>query len=280
MQNITERIHSAEEYIRSKADMKPIVGMILGSGLGGFADLLEDAIRIPFREIPGFPVPTVEGHAGELVIGRFSKTPVAILNGRVHFYEGQPQREITIPVRVLRRLGADTLILTNAAGGINLDFSAGALMLIRDHINYSGQNPLIGQNLDEFGPRFPDMTDIYTKELREELKQRAQNAGILLREGVYAMYSGPSYETPAEIRMFRTLGADAVGMSTVPESIVARHSGMRVIGISCITNMAAGVTGGIIHHAEVVETANRVKREFKELLQIAINLCAEKPAAK
>ncbi|MEA4915252.1 MAG: purine-nucleoside phosphorylase [Christensenella sp.] len=275
MNTIMKRIDSAEGYIRSKVDIKPVLGMILGSGLGGFADLLEDAIRIPFRDIPGFPVPSVEGHAGELVIGKYGKTPVAILSGRVHFYEGQPQSEITIPVRVLRRLGADTLILTNAAGGINLDFSAGALMLIRDHINYSGQNPLIGENLGEFGPRFPDMTDIYTKELREELKQRAQLAGILLSEGVYAMYSGPSYETPAEIRMFRTLGADAVGMSTVPEAIVARHCGMRVIGISCITNMAAGVTGGIIYHAEVVETANRVKREFKELLQIAIDLCAD-----
>lgn len=255
-----------------------MLGMILGSGLGGFADLMEDAVRILFREIPGFPVPTVEGHAGELVIGRFGATPSAVLSGRVHFYEGLPQNEITIPVRVLQRLGVNTLILTNAAGGINLDYSAGSLMLIRDHINYSGQNPLIGANLPEFGPRFPDMTDIYTKKLREELKKRAQSAGILLREGVYAMYSGPSYETPAEIRMFRVLGADAVGMSTVPEAIVARHGGMRVVGISCITNMAAGVTGGVIHHEEVVETANRVKREFKELLQIAVNLCAEKSA--
>lgn len=273
-----ERVLAAEAYIRSKTDIKPMLGMILGSGLGGFSDLMEDAVRILFREIPGFPVPTVEGHAGELVIGRFGAIPAAILSGRVHFYEGLPQNEITIPVRVLQRLGANMLILTNAAGGINLDFSAGALMLIRDHINYSGQNPLIGTNLPEFGPRFPDMTDIYTKELREELKKRAQSAGILLREGVYAMYSGPSYETPAEIRMFRALGADAVGMSTVPEAIVARHGGMRVVGISCITNMAAGVTGEVIHHEEVVKTADRVKREFKDLLQIAVNLCAEKSA--
>ena len=274
MEAILERVKTAEAYIRSKTDMIPTLGMILGSGLGGFSDLLEDAVRIPFREIPGFPVPTVEGHAGELVIGRYGKTYAAILSGRVHFYEGLPQNEITIPVRVLRRLGADTLILTNAAGGINLDFSAGALMLISDHINYSGQNPLIGENLDEFGPRFPDMTDVYTRELREELKKRVMLANISLREGVYAMYSGPSYETPAEIRMFRMLGADAVGMSTVPEAIVARHSGMKVLGISCITNMAAGITGGVIHHAEVVETANRVKREFEAVLKIAIELCS------
>jgi len=278
MNVMMERVLAAETYIRSKTDSRPTLGMILGSGLGGFADLLEGAVRIPFREIPGFPVPTVEGHAGELVCGIHGKTPVVILSGRVHFYEGLPQSEITIPVRVLRRLGVDTLILTNAAGGINLDFSAGALMLIRDHINYSGRNPLIGENLDEFGPRFPDMTDVYTKKLREELRKRALSAGILLQEGVYAMYSGPSYETPAEIRMFRTFGADAVGMSTVPEAIVARHSGMRVVGISCITNMAAGVTGDRIHHDEVVETANRVKREFKELLQIAIDLCTDESA--
>ena len=180
-------------------------------------------------------------------------------------------------MRVLRLLGVQTLILTNAAGGINLDYAAGTLMLIRDHINYSGQNPLMGENLPEFGPRFPDMTDLYTKDLREELSKRADIAGISLREGVYAMYSGPSYETPAEIKMFRLLGADAVGMSTVPEAIVARHCGMQVIGISCITNMAAGITGNKIHHAEVVETASRVKHEFIELLKIVIGLCTEVP---
>ena len=207
------------------------------------------------------------------MVGQYRGESIVALSGRVHYYEGAQQSEITIPVRVLKLLGIKTLILTNAAGGIHLDFSAGTLMLIRDHINYSGQNPLIGQNLDQFGPRFPDMTDVYTKALREELKERVAFAGITLREGVYAMYSGPSYETPAEIKMFRLLGADAVGMSTVPEAIVARHCGLQVLGISCITNMAAGITGEMIHHAEVVETANRVKREFVDVLKIALGLC-------
>jgi len=275
MDTIMRRALEAQAHIRAATQEQPALGMILGSGLGGFAERLDEAIRIPFREIPGFPQPSVEGHAGELVLGRYCGRPVAALSGRVHYYEGAPQREITLPVRVLRLLGVTTLILTNAAGGINLDYSAGALMLISDHINYSGQNPLIGDNLAQFGPRFPDMTDVYTKALREALKERAARAGIPLKEGVYAMYSGPSYETPAEIRMFRLLGADAVGMSTVPEAIVARHCGMRVLGISCITNMAAGITGGVIHHAEVVETANRVRREFEEVLKLAIELCAQ-----
>jgi len=275
MDQIMQRIRMAEEYICSVIEEKPHIGLILGSGLGDFTRQLDEQIRIPFKEIPGFPQTTVEGHAGELVIGRYRGTWIAALSGRVHYYEGAQQREITIPVRVLRLLGVTTLILTNAAGGINLDYAAGTLMLIRDHINYSGQNPLIGENLFEFGPRFPDMTDVYTKQLREELKERVAFAGITLKEGVYAMYSGPSYETPAEIKMFRLLGADAVGMSTVPEAIVARHSGMQVLGISCITNMAAGITGNIIHHAEVVETANRVKQEFVEVLQMAIGICVE-----
>lgn len=275
MDQIKQQIRMAEAYIRSVTEEKPQLGLILGSGLGDFTQQLDEQIRIPFKEIPGFPQTTVEGHAGELVIGQYRGIWIAALSGRVHYYEGAQQREITIPVRVLRLLGARTLILTNAAGGINLDFTAGTIMVIRDHINYSGQNPLIGENLSEFGPRFPDMTDVYTKRLREELKERVAFAGITLREGVYAMYSGPSYETPAEIKMFRLLGADAVGMSTVPEAIVARHCAMRVLGISCITNMAAGITGNIIHHAEVVETANHVNQEFLEVLQMAIGICVE-----
>lgn len=270
-----ERIQMAVEYIKGRTTMQPTMGMILGSGLGDFANTLENAISIPFGDIPGFPVPSVEGHAGNVVFGTHKGREVVALSGRVHYYEGLSQSEITIPVRVLSRLGVKTLLLTNAAGGVNLDFDPGTLMLITDHINYSGQNPLIGKNLDEFGVRFPDMSDIYSKELRKELIERVNAANLALREGVYAMYSGPNYETPAEIRMFRILGADAVGMSTVPEAIVASHCQMKVLGISCITNMAAGVLDQKLNHAEVVETANRVKAEFLKIVSIAIQMCVE-----
>lgn len=274
MQEIQNRIDQAVAYIRSQTEATPVMGMILGSGLGDFAHTLEGGISIPFSEIPGFPVPTVEGHSGTMVFGTHHGKQVVALSGRIHYYEGLPQQEITIPVRVLAKLGVKTLLLTNAAGGVNLDFSAGVLMLITDHINFSGQNPLIGQNFSEFGPRFPDMCDIYTKNVRNQLKTMAQDSGIALREGVYAMYSGPNYETPAEIRMFRTLGADAVGMSTVPEALVAAHAGVQVIGVSCITNMAAGVLDQKLDHSEVVEVANRVKAEFLEVVSLAIDLCA------
>ena len=269
---IQERIDAAYTAIRSRTDLQPEVGLILGSGLGDFADRLEAAVEIPFSQIPGFPVPTVEGHAGALILGSFQGRTVAALRGRIHYYEGYSQQEITLPVRVMARLGIRTLVLTNAAGGVNLDFSAGALMLIADHINFSGMNPLIGPNLDTFGPRFPDMSDIYTRSLREQLKPLAAKAGIPLQEGVYMMYSGPSYETPAEIRCFRTMGADAVGMSTVPEAIVARHCGMDVVGVSCITNMAAGVLDRKLDHSEVVETARRVKGDFTRLLEIILDV--------
>lgn len=275
MENIESRIAAATEYLRGKINVTPTMGLILGSGLGGFADELEDAVSIPFSEIPGFPVPTVEGHSGALVVGRHNGKLVAALKGRVHFYEGQPQQVITIPVRVLKQLGVNTLLLTNAAGGVNLQFSSGALMLISDHINYSGASPLAGNNLDAFGPRFPDMSDIYTRSLRRDLKERAAENGIPLEEGVYAMYMGPNYETPAEIRMFRGMGADAVGMSTVPEAIVARHAGMQVIGISCITNMAAGILDAPLDHAEVMETAERVRGEFLKVVSLAIDLCVK-----
>ncbi|MFV0351092.1 MAG: purine-nucleoside phosphorylase [Oscillospiraceae bacterium] len=275
MEQISARIHSAADYIRSKTDATPTMGLILGSGLGDFCNELTDAISFSFSEIPGFPVPSVEGHAGAFVIGRYNGHLVAALNGRVHFYEGYSQQEVTIPVRVMRLLGVQTLLLTNAAGGVNLDFSAGALMLISDHINHSFSTPLAGPNLAEFGPRFPDMSDVYTRSLRTALRQNAKDAGIELREGVYCMYPGPNYETPAEIRFFRTAGADAVGMSTVPEALVARHAGMQVIGISCITNMAAGVLDQPLNHAEVVETAARVKKEFIKVVGMAIDLGAK-----
>jgi len=269
---ISERICAAYEHIRSQTDAAPEVGLVLGSGLGDFCDRLEGQQVIPFSAIPHFPVSTVSGHDGAFVFGSFGGRPVVALRGRIHYYEGYTQQEITMPIRVMAKLGVKTLVLTNAAGGVNLDFSAGCLMLISDHINYSGMNPLIGPNLDEFGPRFPDMSDVYTKSLREKLKPLAAQAGIGLKEGVYMMYSGPSYETPAEIRAFRTLGADAVGMSTVPEAIVARHSGMQVMGVSCITNMAAGVLDRKLDHAEVVETAQRVKGDFTRLLELMIHI--------
>lgn len=269
---ITQRIDAAFDYIRSKTAAQPEVGLILGSGLGDFCDKLEGQTVIPFSDIPGFPVSTVEGHVGAFVFGTCRGRSVVALRGRIHYYEGYTQQEITMPIRVMAKLGVRTVALTNAAGGVNLDFSAGCLMLISDHINFSGMNPLIGPNLADFGPRFPDMSDIYTKSLRAALKEKAAQAGIGLQEGVYMMYSGPNYETPAEIRAFRTLGADAVGMSTVPEALVARHSGMQVIGVSCITNMAAGVLDRKLDHSEVVETAERVKGEFTRLVEIILDI--------
>lgn len=268
--DITTQITAAADYIRTRTSLQPEIGLILGSGLGDYADTLENAVRIPFSEIPGFPVPTVAGHNGALVIGQKCGRPVAVAQGRIHYYEGLPQQVITLPVRVLSALGVKTLVLTNACGGINTDFSPGDLMLISDHINFSGANPLIGPNLDAFGPRFPDMSDLYTASLRRAIREKAESAGIPLREGVYAMYSGPNYETPAEIRMFRILGADTVGMSTVPEALVAGHCGMQVVGVSCITNMAAGVLPQKLNHAEVMETAARVRSVFSQLVDIIL----------
>lgn len=270
--SLQERISQAYDCIRQHTDAVPSVGLILGSGLGDFCDQLENRTELPFAQIPHLPRPTVEGHAGAFVFGKYAGRSVVALRGRVHFYEGYAQQDITILVRLMARLGVKTLILTNAAGGANLDFRPGDLMLISDHINFSGSNPLIGPNLDEFGPRFPDMSDIYTRELREKLKPLAAEAGLPLREGVYMMYSGPSYETPAEIRAFRVLGADAMGMSTVPEAIVARHSGLNVMGVSCITNMAAGILPQPLSHAEVVEVAARVKKDFTRLLELMISI--------
>ena len=270
--DITAKIHSAAEYLLAQTELRPTVGMILGSGLGDYADTLEEAVRIPYSQIPNFPVPTVPGHSGALVFGRKQGRSVVILQGRIHFYEGLSQQEITLPVRVLAALGVKTLILTNAAGGVNLNFRPGDLMLLRDHINFSGANPLIGPNLDEFGPRFPDMSDLYSAELRNRILDAAQEAGIPMQQGVYAMYSGPNYETPAEIRMFRYMGADAVGMSTVPEALVAGHCGMKVVGVSCITNMAAGVLPQKLSHAEVIETADRVHDTFHKLINTVLTV--------
>lgn len=270
--DITAKIFGAADYIRSRTDLRPAIGLVLGSGLGDYADTLEDALRIPYSEIPNFPVPTIPGHTGALVFGRKCGQDVVVMQGRIHYYEGLPQQEITLPIRVLAALGVKTVVLTNACGGVNLSFSPGDLMLISDHINYSGANPLVGPNLDAFGPRFPDMSDLYTASLRKAIREKAEAAGIPLQEGVYAMYSGPNYETPAEIRMFRILGADTVGMSTVPEALVSGHCGMQVVGISCITNMAAGVLPVKLSHAEVTETANRVSTKFRRLIDLILTV--------
>lgn len=269
---LQDKITAAAAYILSRVGSRPTIGMVLGSGLGDYADMLEDAVRIPFDQIPNFPVPTVPGHTGALVFGRKMGRDVVVLQGRIHYYEGLPQNEITLPIRVLSAIGVKTVILTNACGGVNTSFKPGDLMLISDHINFSGANPLIGPNLDAFGPRFPDCCDIYTRSLRDAVKEKAGAAGIELQEGVYAMYSGPNYETPAEIRMFRILGADTVGMSTVPEALVAAQCGMQVVGISCITNMAAGVLPQKLNHAEVMEVAALVHDKFQSLLDIVLTV--------
>ena len=270
--DLTGQIYAAAQYVKDCFPEMPEIGLILGSGLGDYADTLNDVIRIPYSDIPNFPVPTVPGHSGAMVFGRKADKPVLILQGRIHYYEGLSQQEITLPVRVLAALGVKTLVLTNACGGVNLEFRPGDLMLISDHINFSGSNPLIGANLDAFGPRFPDMSDLYTASLRKAIREKAAEAGIALREGVYAMYSGPNYETPAEIRMFRILGADTVGMSTVPEALVAGQCGMQVVGISCITNMAAGVLPVKLSHAEVIETADRVHDVFQKLIDLILTV--------
>ena len=245
---------------------KADIGVILGSGLGDYAEALEDVVKLPYSEIPGFPRSTVAGHAGMWCCGTLYGKRMVMMQGRFHYYEGYGMKDVTLPVRVMQKIGVKTLVVTNAAGGVNLGYHPGELMVIGDIFSMTAQNPLIGPNLDAFGPRFPDMSCAFDKELRALAHECANEQGFALREGVYAQMTGPTYETPAEIRMLRTLGADAVGMSTVPEVIVARHGGMRVLGISCITNMAAGILDQPLNHAEVTETANRVKGQFRNLL--------------
>lgn len=266
MSGLYDRIQDAVKSIQAMTDLIPQVGMVLGSGLGAFANTLDDRISIPYGEIPHFPVVSVAGHAGNLVIGRSGGLTAAVLQGRVHAYEGHPMEMVTLPTRVLCALGAHTLVVTNAAGGVNSALRAGDLMLITDHLNLSGRNALIGDNDDRLGPRFPDMTYAYDPELRELANEAARSRGIDLRQGVYAALSGPSYETPAEIRMLAALGADAVGMSTVHEVITANHMGKKVLGISCISNLAAGISSQKLNHSEVEETGRNVEGKFKGLL--------------
>ncbi|CAM4274336.1 purine-nucleoside phosphorylase [Paenibacillus phoenicis] len=259
-------IREAADYIRSRSTLTPKVGLILGSGLGVLADHIEEPVSISYRDIPFFPQSTVEGHAGELLIGTVQGTPVVLMKGRFHMYEGYGPEMTAFPVRVMKELGVTTLLVTNAAGGVNTSYEPGDLMLISDHLNLTGRNPLVGPNDEELGPRFPDMSQAYSRRLREIARKVAANKGVPLQEGVYAGLLGPTYETPAEIRMLRTLGADAVGMSTVSETIVARHAGIEVLGISCISNMAAGILDQPLSHQEVMETTERVREKFLSLV--------------
>ena len=261
-----ERAERAARFIRGRVKTDVSVGIVLGSGLGAFAEDLERAVFIGYDEIPGFAHATVEGHAGRLAIGTAANVAIAAMQGRFHFYEGYTLEDVTFPIRVLKLLGVRTLILTNAAGSLNTEFTPGSLMVISDHINLMGVNPLIGRNDERFGPRFPDLTAVYDPDLQNMVIEEAEVIGIDMRRGVYAALSGPSYETPAEIHMVRTLGADAVGMSTVPEAIVARHMDMQVVGISCITNLAAGVSDRPVDHSQVIATGERVRAQFTELL--------------
>ena len=262
-----ERAEHAARIIRSRTTETPRIAIILGSGLGAFADDFENAVSIPYEDITGFPRSTAAGHAGRLVIGKIDQVPLMAMQGRVHFYEGYSLEQVTFPIRVFKLLGIKTLILTNASGGVNVQFSQGALMIISDHLNLLGDNPLRGPNDTRFGPRFPDMTAVYSPELQEIVIEEAKALNVEVRRGIYAALAGPSYETPAEIHLMRTLGADAVGMSTVPEAIVARHMDLEVLGISCITNMAAGISDEPINHDDVMATGDRVRETFTQLLR-------------
>jgi purine-nucleoside phosphorylase len=266
MSDLFTRAESAAAFVLSQTTLRPQIGLVLGSGLGAFADQLADAVRIPYAQIPSFPRSTAIGHAGQLVIGKSEGIPVAVMQGRVHLYEGYSAAEVAFPMRVLGRMGVKAAILTNAAGGINADYGEGGLVILRDHINLQGVNPLVGPNDERFGPRFPDMTYTYTKRYREIALEEAKKLGIPPREGVYVGLLGPSYETPAEIRYLRTIGADLVGMSTIPEAIAARHMGIGVLAISCVTNMAAGILDKPLSHNEVLETTQRVMGHFVALL--------------
>ncbi|HLR34372.1 MAG TPA: purine-nucleoside phosphorylase [Tissierellales bacterium] len=262
-----KKIEESAKYILNKSEVKPSIGIVLGSGLGTLADDIINPVIIDYNEIPNFPVSTVEGHKGRLVIGELSGKNVLAMQGRFHYYEGYSIEDVTFPIRVMKGIGIEKLIVTNAAGGSNKNFESGDLMIIRDHINFSGINPLMGKNYDELGPRFLDMSMAYDKELIDIAKEVGNNINLDLKEGVYMWFSGPTYETPAEIKMATVLGADAVGMSTVPEVIVANHGSMKVLGISCITNMAAGILDKSLDHNEVIETSKKVKDKFELLVK-------------
>lgn len=268
--DLMKRINEAKDYIVERVGFAPEIALILGSGLGDMAEETENKIVIDYKDIPNFPVSTVQGHKGRLVFGTLRGRKVAFMQGRFHFYEGWKMEDVVFPVWVFKALGVERLIVTNAAGGVNTSFKPGDLMIIRDHINYTNNNPLIGPNLEDFGPRFPDMSEAYSKEMVEIVKACAEANSIKVQEGTYVFLTGPCYETPAEIRACRILGADAVGMSTVPEVVAANHCGIKVSGISCITNMAAGILDQPLNHKEVMETADRVKESFSKLIKSVI----------
>lgn len=264
---VMERVGRCVSAIRKKTELVPEFGVVLGSGLGGFAEEVQDAVTFPYEDLPGFPASTVPGHAGRLVLGKLGGVPMAVLQGRVHYYEGYPMEDVLLPVRVLGGLGAKKLLLTNAAGGIGAFLAPGDLMLITDHIASFMPSPLRGPNEDALGPRFPDMSEVYTPALRERMQRAAKELDIPLKQGVYLQTQGPNYETPAEIRLYRALGADAVGMSTAVEATAARHMGMEVCGVSCITNLAAGLDANAPTHEEVQQAAARVGERFRQLLR-------------
>lgn len=266
MEQTKHPIKFALEQLRPLAGDRCNIGLILGSGLGSYAERIENKRFVPYSAIPGFPQSRVEGHAGRFVVGELFGKTVVCMQGRFHYYEGYPQSQIALPIRVMKRLGVEKLLLTNAAGGVHLDFSPGDLMLISDHINFSGSHPLIGENDASFGPRFPDQTNVYDRDLRAGVKEAASRVGVPLREGVYMMFSGPTFESPAEIVFARTVGASAVGMSTVPEAIAAAHCGIRTVGISLITNMAAGILNQPLSHEEVQESAALASERFSRLV--------------
>lgn len=273
MNKVYEKLKTCLESVREKTDFQPEVALILGSGLGDYADEIQVVQTIDYSEIQGFPTSTVPGHKGRFVFGYVGKVPVVIMQGRVHYYEGYPMQDVVLPTRLMGMLGAKKLILTNAAGGVNFDFQPGDFMMITDHITTAIPSPLIGENIEELGVRFPDMSQVYSERMCEIIRKKAEEMGITLRQGVYIQLTGPAYETPAEIRMCRTWGADAVGMSTACEAMAARHMGMEVCGISCITNLASGMQKKELNHQEVQEMADRVAIQFKELItQIIINV--------
>lgn len=275
MNQVYEKLLNCSNAVRSKIKFQPEVALILGSGLGDYAKEMQVEETIEYSEIEGFPVSTVAGHQGRFLFGYVKGVPVVAMQGRVHFYEGYPMSDVVLPVRLMGLLGAKTVILTNAAGGVNFNFQPGDLMMITDQITTAVPSPLIGANLDELGPRFPDMSEVYDKGLRQIIRQAARNVKVSIQSGVYMQFTGPSYETPAEIRMCRVLGADAAGMSTACEAMAARHMGLKVCGISCITNMAAGMSNQPLDHKEVQETADRVAKEFKALVTETIRLIGE-----
>lgn len=266
MNAVYEKLMNCYRCVREKIDFVPKVAIVLGSGLGDFADKINTVSELPYDEIEGFPVSTVPGHAGKFIFGYVEDVPVVCMKGRVHYYEGYPISDVVLPIRLMKLLGAEILFLTNAAGGVNLDFQPGDLMMITDHIACFAPNPLLGPNIDALGKRFPDMSNVYDEELQEIIRNTAKEYHISIQEGVYTYLTGPSYESPADIRMLRVLGTDSVGMSTVPEAIAANHMGMKICGISCITNMAAGILKQPLNHEEVQETADKASANFQKLV--------------